>query len=198
MKAMKADGFTGYGDLKLAEVPKPKLAEGQVLVRMAAAGVTPLEHTIFFGHFPPAKAPLVLGSEGAGVIKEGGDSQLPNGTRVMFTGAFGVFENGTYSQYLAVPKTNVCPIPDNISINEAASIPVAYNTAYMALHAAGFRAGKSVLSPAIGGSVANAVTQSAICHGRQACHFDDDESWQGRAGIKGRFLGSYRSYPGNH
>ena len=165
MKVMRADGFTGYGDLKLTELPKPKLAPGQVLVRMAAAGVTPLEHTILMGHFPLAKAPLVLGSEGAGVIEEGGDSQSPNGTRVMFCGAFGVFENGTYSQYLAVPRSNLCPIPDNVDIHQAASIPVAYSTAYMALRAAGFQAGKTVLSPAIGGSVANAVTQLAVAMG---------------------------------
>src|ERR1700712_4167171 len=102
MRAMIAEAFGGYGDLKLVEIPKPIAHEGKVLVRMTAAGVTPLDHTILSGHFPLSTAPLVLGNEGAGVV-EGGDADFSDGTRVMFTGPFGVFEHGTYSAYLAVP-----------------------------------------------------------------------------------------------
>jgi NADPH:quinone reductase len=72
MRAMRARGFNGYGDLKLANLPKPEVSNGRVLVRMTAAGVTPLEHTILSGQYPGAKAPLVLGNEGAGVVEEGG------------------------------------------------------------------------------------------------------------------------------
>jgi NADPH:quinone reductase-like Zn-dependent oxidoreductase len=46
MRAMRAESFTGYGGLKLVERPKPLLADGRVLVRITAAGVTPLDHTI--------------------------------------------------------------------------------------------------------------------------------------------------------
>jgi NADPH2:quinone reductase len=165
MRAMRAEGFGGYGDLKSVEVAKPTVSDGRVLIRMTASGVTPLEHTILTGHFPLAKAPLILGSEGAGVVEEGGDSQFPNGSRVMFTGAYGVFENGTYSEWLGVKKENLCLIPDNVDSKAAAGIPVAYSTAYLALRAAGFAAGKTVLAPAIGGSVGNAVTQLAMALG---------------------------------
>jgi NAD(P)-dependent dehydrogenase (short-subunit alcohol dehydrogenase family) len=48
--------------------------------------VTPLEHTILSGQYPGAKAPLVLGNEGAGVVEEGGGTEFPIGSRVMFTG----------------------------------------------------------------------------------------------------------------
>jgi NADPH2:quinone reductase len=68
---MRAEGFSGYEGLKLVDLPKPAVSDGKVLLRMTAAGVTPLEHTILSGHFPLAKAPLVLGSEGAGVVEEG-------------------------------------------------------------------------------------------------------------------------------
>jgi len=44
MRAMRAEGFGGYSDLKLADIPKPQVSEGRVLVKIAAAGVTPLEH----------------------------------------------------------------------------------------------------------------------------------------------------------
>src|SRR5258708_2277366 len=72
MRAMRAEGFSGYKDLKLADIPKPAVSDGRVLIRITAAGVTPLEHTILSGGYPRAKAPLVLGGEGAGVVEEGG------------------------------------------------------------------------------------------------------------------------------
>src|SRR5712692_7306924 len=165
MRAMRAEGFSGYKDLKLVDIPKPAVSDGRVLVRITAAGVTPLEHTILSGGIPRAKAPLVLGGEGAGVVEDGGGSEFPVGSRVMFAGAYGVSEDGTYAEWLAVRKENLCLIPDNIADISAAGIPVAYLTAQMTLSLAGFAKGKTVLSPAIGGSVGNAVTQLARAQG---------------------------------
>ena len=161
MRAMRAEQFSGYEGLKLVDLPKPAVSDGKVLLRMTAAGVTPLEHTILSGQFPLAKAPLVLGSEGAGVVEEGGGTDFPVGSRVMFTGPYGVFEDGAYSEWLAVRKEGLCLIPEGVDDVSAAGIPVAYLTAQMALTLAGFQAGKTVLAPAIGGSVGNAVTQLA-------------------------------------
>jgi len=161
MRAMRARVFKGYGDLELVDLPKPEVADGRVLVRMASAGVTPLEHTILSGQFPKAKAPLVLGSEGAGVVEDGGGTEFPAGSRVMFNGVYGVLEDGAYSEWLAVRKENLCLIPDGFDIVNAGGIPVAYLTAQIALSLADFKAGKTVLAPAIGGSVGNAVTQLA-------------------------------------
>ena len=59
MRAMRAEGFRGYQDLKLVDLPKPQMSEGRVLVKIAAAGVTPLEHTILSGGYPRATAPRV-------------------------------------------------------------------------------------------------------------------------------------------
>src|SRR6266404_1644695 len=86
MRAIEAETFTGYGGLRQIELPKPQPAKDRVLIRVAAAGVTPLDHTILSGAHPRAKAPLVLGNEGAGVIEDAGDSGLAVGRRVMFTG----------------------------------------------------------------------------------------------------------------
>jgi len=122
MRAMSAEGFSGYEDLKLVDIPKPAVSDGRVLVRIRAAGVTPLEHTILSGGYPRAKAPLVLGGEGAGVVEEGGGTAFPVGSRVMFTGPYGVSENGTYSEWLAVRKENLCLIPDNIEDLSAAGV----------------------------------------------------------------------------
>src|SRR5882672_3630538 len=161
MRAMRAEKFSGYEGLKLVDLPKPAASDGKVLLRLTAAGVTPLDHTILFGHFPPSKAPLILGNEGAGVVEEGGGTDVPVGARVMFTGPYGVFEDGAYSEWLAVRKESLCLIPEGVDDVSAAGIPVAYLTAQMALTRAGFQAGKTVLAPAIGGSVGNAVTQLA-------------------------------------
>jgi NADPH:quinone reductase len=161
MRAMRADGFSGYERLRLVDLPKPSASDGKVLLQLTAAGVTPLDHTILSGQYPLAKAPLVLGNEGAGVVVEGGGTDFPVGSRVMFTGPYGVLEDGAYSEWLAVRKENLCLIPRGVEDVTAASIPVAYLTAHMALTRAGFRAGKTVLAPAIGGSVGNAATQLA-------------------------------------
>ena len=168
MRAMRASGFSGYGDLALVDLPKPILSEGRVLVRMTAAGVTPLDHTILSGQYEKAKAPLVLGNEGAGVVEEGGGPEFPAGSRVMFTGLYGVAEDGTYGEWLAVRKQDLCVIPDGTDDASAAGIPVAYLTALMSLSLTNFQAGKSVLAPAIGGSVGNAVTQ--VAHALGAKH----------------------------
>jgi NADPH2:quinone reductase len=161
MRAIRAEGFNGYQDVKLVDIPKPALSNGRVLVRITAAGVTPLDHTILSGGHPRAKAPLVLGGEGAAVVEEGGGTAFPAGSRVMFAGPYGVSENGAYSEWLAVRKENLSLIPDNIDDISAAGVPVAYLTAQMTLSFAGFAKGATVLSPAIGGSVGNAVTQMA-------------------------------------
>jgi NADPH2:quinone reductase len=108
---------------------------------------------------------ILLGNEGAGVVEQGGGTDFPAGSRVMFFGAYGAFEDGTYSEWVAVRKDDLCLIPDNVDDVSAAGIPVAYLTAQVALTRADFRAGKTVLAPAIGGSVGNAVTQLARAQG---------------------------------
>jgi NADPH2:quinone reductase len=165
MRAMRADSFTGYGGLKLAEIPKPVLTEGRVLVRIRTAGVTPLDHTILSGGYPRATPPLILGNEGAGVVEDPGDSSFPVGARVMFAGPYGVSEDGTYSEWIAVRGEDLCLIPHNIDDATAGGIPVAYLTAQITLTQAGFERGKTVLAPAIGGAVGNAVTQLARAQG---------------------------------
>jgi NADPH:quinone reductase len=165
MRAMRAESFTEYEGLKLVEVPRPRRADGRVLVRITSAGVTPLDHTILSGGYPRATAPLILGNEGAGVVEDPGDSMLSAGTRVMFTGQYGVAEDGTYSEWIAVREEDLCIIPDTIADAIAGGMPVAYLTAQITLTQAGFEPGKTVLAPAIGGAVGNAVTQLARAQG---------------------------------
>jgi NADPH2:quinone reductase len=69
MRAMEADGGP-----RQVELPKPQPEKDRLLVRVAAAGVTPVEYTILSSGHPRAKAPLVLGNEGGGVIEDAGGS----------------------------------------------------------------------------------------------------------------------------
>src|SRR6202795_1873769 len=157
MRAMRAKGFRGYQDLKLEDIPKPNLSDGRVLVRVTAAGVTPLEHTILSGGHPRARAPLVLGNEGAGVIEDAGESRPTAGSRVMFTGPYGVAESGAWQEWLLVRPEHLALVPDGVDDVVAASLPVAYLTAQVTLTLAGFKPGMTVLAPGIGGSVGNAT-----------------------------------------
>ena len=83
----------------------------------------------------------------------------------MFTGSYGVAEDGTYSEWIAVRAEDLCVVPDTIDDATAGGMPVAYLTAQIALTQAGFEPGKTVLAPAIGGAVGNAVTQLARAQG---------------------------------
>src|ERR1700693_4914438 len=141
MRAIVAERFGGYQDLKLADIPEPMVSNGRILVRITASGVTPLDHTILSGGHPRAKAPLVLGNEGAGVVEDAGDSGLAVGSRVMFTGPYGVGENGAWQEWLLARPEDLALVPEAVEDIVAASLPVAYLTAQITLTLAGFKPG---------------------------------------------------------
>ena len=165
MRAMRAEQFNDYEGLKLVDLPKPSVSDGRVLLRMTAAGVTPLDHTILSGGHPRAKAPLVLGNEGAGIVEDAGNSGLAVGSRVMFTGPYGVGENGAWQEWLLARPEHLALVPEAINDVVAASLPVAYLTAQVTLTLAEFKPGMTVLAPGIGGSVGNAAYQLARAQG---------------------------------
>jgi NADPH2:quinone reductase len=165
MRAIEAETLSGYAGLRQVELPKPQRTKDKALVHITAAGVTPLDHTILSGGHPRAKAPLVLGNEGAGVIEDAGASDLEVGSRVMFTGPYGVGENGAWQDWLLVRPEHLALVPDAIDDFVAASLPVAYLTAQVTLTLAGFKPGMRVLAPGIGGSVGNATYQLARAKG---------------------------------
>ena len=164
MRAWVANSFKGYEDFELKDVKDPVVPDGKLLVRIVAAGVTPLDNTILNDKIPIATAPLILGNEGSGIIVDG-DEDFPTGTRVVFCGPFGLLEQGTYAELVAVNKNLLYRVPDNIDLVAAAGLPVAYLTSYLALEKAGFEQGKVVFAPAIGGSVGNATAQLALALG---------------------------------
>jgi NADPH:quinone reductase len=123
------------------------------------------DFSLVSGGHPRAKAPLVLGNEGAGIIEDPGGSGLAVGSRVMFTGPYGVRESGAWEEWLLARPEDLTFVPEAIGDVVAASLPVAYLTAQITLTLAGFKPGKTVLAPAIGGSVGNATYQLARAQG---------------------------------
>jgi NADPH2:quinone reductase len=114
MRAMQAQTFSGYSGLRQIELPEPLPAKDKVLVRVTAAGVTPLDYTILSGGHPRAKPPLVLGNEGGGDIEDADGSGLAVGSRVMFTGPYGVRENGAWQEWLLARPEDLALVPEAI------------------------------------------------------------------------------------
>jgi NADPH:quinone reductase-like Zn-dependent oxidoreductase len=167
MRAVAFEQPGGYDRLQVIERPRPVPTDGQVLLRMQAAAVNPVDDVVRAGQFPLAKQPpLVLGNEGVGIVVEPGSSSFAPGTRVMVSGPYGVLQDGTWQEYILAQSQELAPVSDGLSNAEAAGVPNAYLTAQLALTVAGgFVPGKTVLPPGVGGAVGNAAVQLARAQG---------------------------------
>jgi len=160
---MRAVVITKHGDpsvLQVQERPDPPLAPGQVRIDVAAAGVNFADTMARTGLYADApKPPMVVGYEVAGTVAELGEGVegIPAGARVMAPTRF-----GGYATQVVVPAADVVPLPDGLSFEQGAAIPVNYATAWAGLLGYGsLRAGERVLVHAAAGGVGIAATQIA-------------------------------------
>jgi NADPH2:quinone reductase len=122
------------GPLELSEVPRPKPSAGQVLVRIAASGLNPLDTKIRSGSAAHAKhpVPLVLGIDLAGVVEEIGPGvtafKVSDEVYGMTGGVGGI--QGSLAQYAAVDADLLALKPSNLTMREAAALPLAFITSY--------------------------------------------------------------------
>ena len=125
MKAIRVEEFGGPEVMKLAEVPMPEPGSGQVLVRMHAAGINPVETYIRAGTYPRKPAlPFTPGNDGAGVIEQvGADVKLRPGDRVYTAGSI----SGTYAEYALCQAAQVHPLAANASFPQGAAIGTPYS-----------------------------------------------------------------------
>lgn len=167
MRAVQLTTEIGYAGLRLTEEYDPgRPSDGQVLVKLGAAGVTPLEHYIATGGLAVSPSlPVVMGTEGAGVVIQSSDPNWGEGARVVFTGPYGLLRDGSWAEAAVVDAEHLARVPDEVPLATAGAMPVAYLTAYLALQQARFAPGKSVLAPGAGGSVGNATYQLARAMG---------------------------------
>jgi NADPH:quinone reductase-like Zn-dependent oxidoreductase len=152
--------------LKVEERPDPPLAAGQVRIGVAAAGVNFADVMARVGLYRDApKPPCVIGYEVAGTILELGEGvrDLTPGQRVVAGTQF-----GGYASQVVVPAHDVVALPDRLSFEQGAAIPVNYGTAWAGLIGYGnLQPGERVLIHAAAGGVGIAATQIAKRQGAE-------------------------------
>jgi len=163
MKAVRVHRFGGPEVLQVDEVPEPEPGPGEVLIRLRAAGVNPVEAYIRAGQYAALPSlPYIPGSDGAGEVAAVGEgvTRLRPGDRVYVHGA------PTYAEFTVAREDAVWPLPGNLTFEQGAGIGVPYLTAYRALHFVGrARPGDWVLVHGASGGVGTAAMQLAAAAG---------------------------------
>jgi len=165
MKAFRINRYSKTDTLQLVEVPAPKIKEHEVLVEIYAASINQLDAKLKHGDFKlllPYKMPLILGHDVAGVIVQVGSkvknfqvgdeiySRLPD------------FSIGGFAEYVAVDGNDIALKPTNMTMEEAASIPLVGLTAWQALvEIAQIKKGQKVFIQAGSGGVGTIAIQLA-------------------------------------
>jgi NADPH:quinone reductase-like Zn-dependent oxidoreductase len=160
MRAVVITKHGGPGVLQVQEQEDPVLGPGDVRIDVAAAGINFADVMARMGLYQDApKTPCVVGYEVAGTILELGDGVegLTPGQRVVAGTQF-----GGYASQVVVPAADVIPLPDGLSFEQGAAIPVNYGTAWAGLIGFGsLQPGERVLVHSAGGGVGIAATQIA-------------------------------------
>lgn len=153
-------------------LPKPTTAQGQVLVRIHASGVNPLDTKIRAGAAEHARQPLpaILGMDLAGVVEAVASdvSDFEPGDEVYgFTGGIGGLQ-GSLAEYASVDARLLAKKPDNLTMREAAALPLVFITAWEGLvDRANVRSGQKVLVHGGAGGVGHVAAQLARARGAQ-------------------------------
>src|SRR5436309_2410567 len=160
MRAVVITKHGGPGVLEVQEQPDPQIGPGEVRIDVAAAGINFADVMARMGLYPDApKTPCVVGYEVAGTVLELGEgvAGLTPGQRVVAGTMF-----GGYASQVVVPASDVVALPDELSFEQGAAIPVNYGTAWAGLIGFGsLQAGERVLVHSAGGGVGIAATQIA-------------------------------------
>lgn len=165
MNAIRVREFGGPEVLKLADVPDPTPGPGQVVVRIRAAGVNPVDTYIRAGqHSVRPPLPYTPGMDGAGVIEwaGGGVRRVKAGDRVYLSGTLG----GTYAEKALCSEAQVHPLAERVSFEQGAAVNVPCATAYRALfQRANAKPAEVVLIHGASGGVGTAAVQLARAAG---------------------------------
>ena len=159
-------------------------ASGEVVVDLKAAALNRRDYWITQGMYPGIKTPIVLGSDGAGVVTQTGDgvNRTWQSTEVILNPALdwgssqsaqsnafailGLPRDGTLATEVVVPAIQLYPKPGHLSWHEAAALPLAGLTAFRALFSQGtLQSGETLLITGIGGGVATFALQFAVAAG---------------------------------
>lgn len=168
MKAIRIHEDGGPEVLRYEDVPDPSPGPGEVLIELRAASLNHLDVWLRKG-LPSVPKPRILGADGAGVVAELGEgvAGFEPGQRVVINPGLergdaitvvGEHMDGTHAELIAVPASNVYPLPEELGFEEAAAFPLVFETAYrMLVTKARLEPEEWVLVWGIGGGVATAA-----------------------------------------
>ncbi|UVK57133.1 NADP-dependent oxidoreductase [Mesorhizobium sp. AR02] len=165
MKAFVVDKYQKKGAMRLAEMPEPELRDTDVLVEIHAAGVNLLDSKLRDGEFKPIlpyRPPFILGHDVAGIVVRAGSKvrKFKPGDEVYARSRDGRI--GTFAESIAIDEADVALKPKNLSMEEAASIPLVGLTAWQVLvETAGLKTGQKVFIQAGSGGVGTFAIQLA-------------------------------------
>lgn len=165
MKAFVVDKYQKKGALRLAEMPEPELRDNDVLVEIHAAGVNLVDSKLRDGEFKlivPYRTPFILGHDVAGIVVRAGSKvrKFKPGDEVYARPRDGRI--GTFAEFIAIDEADVALKPKNLSMEEAASIPLVGLTAWQVLvETAGLKKGQKVFIQAGSGGVGTFAIQLA-------------------------------------
>lgn len=170
MRQMQIDRFGGPEELHVAEAPAPQAGPGQVVIRVEAAGVNPLDHKIRDGssglaaRIAPEDFPLVLGRECCGVVESAGEgADLEPGQRVFGMVALSDPVGRCYAEQVAVDASAFAQAPDGVPSTVLGGAALASYTAWAAVHdLARVQPGETVLVHGAGGGVGQLMVQLAV------------------------------------
>src|SRR5256886_5783442 len=161
MKAVRIERYGNEEVVELAEVERPKPGENQVLVKVKAAAVNPVDWKIRdgLGELFGLKLPLILGCEVAGTVEETGAKDFAAGDEVYgYLGA----HSGGYAEYVAAPASEFVRKPGNVDFDMAASTPVGALTAWQGIFDHGkLASGQRILITGASGAVGSMAVQLA-------------------------------------
>jgi NADPH:quinone reductase-like Zn-dependent oxidoreductase len=170
MKAIRLDAFGAADQLQLQDVPMPAPGPRDVLVRVIAAGVNPVDWKIRSGALAalfPVRTPATLGWDAAGIVTAAGAEveAFKPGDAVFFFADFA--HGGTYAEFVAVDASQVALKPRTLSFAQAAAVPTAALAAWRAIEIANVRPGHKVLVHGGGGPLGSVAAQLARRAGAQ-------------------------------
>src|SRR5262245_51239254 len=164
LKAVVVHQFDGPEALEYEDAPRPQPKENEILVRVIAAGVNPVDTYVRSGKFGPAGTlPLIPGRDISGIVEElgPGATKFKNGDAV-----YGNVRNGGYAEFAVAAEKDVDLKPASLDFVQAAAVPVAARTAWYALvETAHLGAGQTVLIQGGSGGVGSFAIQIAKARG---------------------------------
>lgn len=167
MKAIVIEQFSNSDQLKMTNLPVPKPADNEILIRIAYTAVNPVDWKICEGLLKerlPHQFPLIPGWDASGTIAAIGNkvSQFSVGDKVYAYCRKAEVQWGSYAEYIAVEESSVALKPKNLNYAAAAAIPLVGLTAWQALFDVGqLKAGQSILIHAGAGGVGSMAIQFA-------------------------------------